>query len=81
MAPVADDPVLNPKERGVWNMRNVLAVGTLTFAAGLAGCGSPADRMVDKPAPDFTLTSLGGETVSLSGYRGKAVLLAFFGCG
>lgn len=62
-------------------MRNLSVVGTLAFAMGLAGCGYPADRMVDKQAPDFTLTALGGETVSLSAYHGKPVLLAFFGCG
>jgi cytochrome c biogenesis protein CcmG/thiol:disulfide interchange protein DsbE len=31
-----------------------------------------------KPAPNFTLQSLNGETVSLASYRGKAVLINFW---
>jgi peroxiredoxin len=33
---------------------------------------------VGRPAPDFVLTSHTGEKVTLSGYRGKNVVLAFF---
>lgn len=32
-----------------------------------------------EPAPNFTLTTLDGKTVQLSDYRGKAVLLNFWG--
>ncbi len=32
----------------------------------------------DKPAPDFTLTNLDGESVSLSDYQGRIVLLNFW---
>lgn len=32
---------------------------------------------VGSPAPDFTLTSIQGEDVSLSGYRGRSVVLVF----
>lgn len=49
--------------------------------AGLAGCGMPADQMVHKEAPDFTLENLDGDEVTLSKQRGKVVLLSFFGCG
>ena len=34
--------------------------------------------LLDKPAPDFHLTSLDGRTVSLSGYRGKKKLVLVF---
>ncbi len=33
---------------------------------------------VEKIAPDFELTSLAGENISLGDYRGKIVLLTFF---
>ncbi len=33
---------------------------------------------IGKPAPDFTLQTLQGETVTLSQYRGKPVLLVFW---
>ncbi len=34
-----------------------------------------AERLVGKPAPEFTLTTLDGETVSLADLKGKAVVL------
>ena len=37
-----------------------------------------ADIAVDAPAPDFTLENLAGESVSLSDYEGKIVLLNFW---
>ena len=33
---------------------------------------------IEEPAPDFKLTSLDGETVSLEQYKGQIVLLTFF---
>lgn len=32
---------------------------------------------VDEPAPDFALTSIEGEEVKLSDYRGRKVVLVF----
>lgn len=48
-------------------------------AARKAGGGS-ADSLdvAGKPAPDFTLESLEGKQVQLSGYKGQAVLLNFW---
>ncbi len=37
------------------------------------------DRGTGKPAPDFEIELIDGETVTLSGYRGKVVLLNFWG--
>ena len=58
--------------------------GAAIAAAGLmlaGGCVYPADRLVHSQAPDFTLESLDGRKVTLSDYRGKVVLLAFWGGG
>lgn len=35
-------------------------------------------REVGKPAPDFTLASHTGDRITLSQYRGKKVVLAFY---
>jgi peroxiredoxin len=45
-----------------------------------AGGGPPSDSLdpAGKPAPDFTLEALDGKNVSLSSYRGQAVLLNFW---
>lgn len=34
--------------------------------------------LIDRPAPPFSLETLGGDTVSLADYRGKVVLLNFW---
>ena len=53
-----------------------VAKGELVVAAG----EDPlvASPLNDKPAPDFTLEDLAGKKVSLSSYRGKAVLINFW---
>ena len=45
---------------------------------GLAGV-SLAAPSIGKPAPDFSLTLLDGRTVSLKSFRGKPVLVNFWG--
>lgn len=43
--------------------------------------GAPVALALDlgKPAPDFSLSASNGETVTLRQFRGKIVLLEFFG--
>jgi peroxiredoxin len=40
--------------------------------------GVRSANVKDEPAPDFTLQSIDGETIRLSDFRGKAVLLNFW---
>lgn len=47
-------------------------------AESLAGAASADPAPVDAPAPDFTLTTLDGESVQLSSLRGDVVLLDFW---
>jgi len=65
-------------------IRAALAAGLFLQAA--AGCVCVEhDRFTresrGKPAPDFELKALDGDVVQLSDYRGKPVLLAFWGYG
>lgn len=49
----------------------------LLFVIGLAACGLPDSLSEGDAAPDFSLVSAGGETVSLDDYSGQPVLLYF----
>jgi cytochrome oxidase Cu insertion factor (SCO1/SenC/PrrC family) len=57
----------------------------LTLSVLAAGCGSSdpgqatgGQATVDRTAPDFKGTTIDGEAVSLSGFRGKPTLLVFW---
>ena len=65
----------------------ILIIGALAFivAACMSGGTAPVDTsnlevapVVDSLAPDFTLENIEGEMVSLSDFRGKAVLVNFW---
>jgi peroxiredoxin Q/BCP len=53
----------------------------MVLTAALAGGGADVATALEigKPAPDFTLPSTTGEKISLSQYRGKLVLVEFYG--
>ena len=62
----------------------VLTVGLLIMSA--SGCAAIEKarfngRWADKLAPDFELAALDGAKVQLSDYRGKPVVLTFWGHG
>src|SRR5882757_3748577 len=50
----------------------------MLFAGIRAAGGSVSGKLQGQVAPDFELQSLGGKTVRLSDFRGKAVLLNFW---
>ncbi|MFQ5996248.1 MAG: TlpA family protein disulfide reductase [Dehalococcoidales bacterium] len=53
----------------------------LVLALVMAGCSSPTSTQsaqIGKPAPDFKLSNLEGQSVSLSDFRGRPVLLNFW---
>jgi cytochrome oxidase Cu insertion factor (SCO1/SenC/PrrC family) len=55
----------------------VLALLLAVVVAFATGCGSSAAAKNGSQAPDFSGTTLDGQTVSLSMYRGKPLVLAF----
>ena len=67
-------------------MKYCFALSFVVAMAAASGCATWHEarfrsRVKNKPAPDFTLTSLDGEEVRLSDYRGKPVVLAFWAYG
>ena len=61
-------------------MRRLIEVASIVLASIVAlGFRASAEELkVGDPAPDFTLKASDGRTYSLSGLRGKAVVLAWF---
>ena len=54
--------------------------GILLIVTVVVGGAHQASALeIGKPAPDFTLPSTTGEKISLSQFRGKLVLVEFYG--
>lgn len=51
----------------------------LATALGTGGTGVATALEIGKSAPDFTLPSTTGEQITLSQFRGKLVLIEFYG--
>ncbi len=75
-----------PRRRFDWIILSIVVavlgaawVGVNRVEASAAGAaGGPPSAEIGRPAPDFALTTTGGETVHLSDYRGQAVVLNFW---
>lgn len=54
-----------------------LLLAVAVFVSALSGCGSPqvACPKIGDKAPDFTLTTLDGKNISLSGFAGKPIVI------
>jgi cytochrome c biogenesis protein CcmG/thiol:disulfide interchange protein DsbE len=66
-------------------MNRFLAAGVLSVALLLTSCTAPKRETAStgtakkgKPAPDFVLKDVNGQTVKLSDFKGKVVLLNFW---
>ena len=82
---VASGALVQPPSRGSRNPLALVVVGLVAAAMLYFGVhmsrrsSGPTPRITkSSPAPDFTLQSLDGKSMSLSDLRGKAVLLNFW---
>jgi len=61
-----------------------ITLASLTLGLLISGCADGSQvstARVGMPAPDFELRNLDGESISLSGFKGKPVLLNFWNTG
>ena len=58
-----------------------MGIALLAGTGCAASTRSARQRLVGRPAADFSLSALGGESVRLSDFRGSPVLLAFWAYG
>ena len=62
-------------------MRNRLLCGTMVFIVDvllLGACSRSSAVEQGEPAPDFSLSTIDGDTVSLSDFKCKVIILDFF---
>lgn len=68
---------MNIGRRGPFNAIKLLILASMFLLSDTITTSS-ASVVVNQQAPDFTLTSIYGESVTLSDYRGKVMLLDFW---
>jgi peroxiredoxin len=88
VAPAASGPPsarrrLSPRERMFAAVGAVAALALVVTIWVITGRGSDVQSQamgeVNRPAPAFSLQTVAGDSVSLTGYRGKVVLVNFWG--
>jgi cytochrome oxidase Cu insertion factor (SCO1/SenC/PrrC family) len=83
----APTPAPNERRRAAlrWVRWRVAVAALATLVAlqdgGRPATGAPGIARVGSPAPDFTLKLFNGKTVTLSGLKGKPVVLNFWHSG
>ncbi|WP_129627110.1 TlpA disulfide reductase family protein [Candidatus Oscillochloris fontis] len=74
---------LTPRERTMVVIGGLVALGLIVgmwiFTGRGAGVEGQAMGEVNRPAPEFTLQTLDGNEVNLAAYKGKVVLVNFWG--
>jgi thiol-disulfide isomerase/thioredoxin len=56
----------------------ILSTLLIVSASGALAATSPADTMLNTPAPAFTLKDINGKTVTLADYKGKVLIIDFW---
>ena len=59
-------------------MNRVITAILVLILASVVGCSSPTSAQVGKLAPEFQLPNLEGQSISLSEFQGKPVLVNFW---
>jgi len=62
-----------------WVFLGILALALVGIVVYLVTQGPAGIAKVGRPAPDFTLYQLNGQKITLSGLRGRTVLVNFWG--
>jgi hypothetical protein len=70
-----------PGRRDRVRRRDFIGAIAAGLVGGLTGVGLAAPPPIGMPAPDFSLVLTDGRTISLKDFRGKAVLVNFWGSG
>ncbi len=64
--------------RIAWTRRLAILAAACSALSARAAAPAKATSLIGKPAPGFVVSTLGGKSVSLADYRGKAILVNFW---